>query len=283
MSEIKEVDIYKIGTGSLTTMNEDGTFALDIESFHRIGNQVVRRLESGVNVGIVSSAAITAGMVELGLRERPDRVTSMPELQMLASIGNRPLLNAWHDALPGKHIGGLLLTGNELSTHHVNRMARKEREQAMMTTRALFRYGHIPVINENDAVTHEEIAFGDNDGLAGLFAAQVSESKLFGRRPEGGCLVRLVILSDVDGVYANPHDSSTLIPRIDDIEAYRHLAGGNGSVNSTGGMVTKFDAAEIATTHQVQTWITNGRTQDTIERAIAGEIGTYFPARPQAA
>lgn len=283
MSETRELDVIKVGTSNLTIRNEDGTFALDYESFHRIGSQVVKRQEGGRGVVITSSGAIAAGMVALDMKERPNRRTEMPTLQMLATIGNPLLVNAWRDALPGKHVGEMLLTGNELSTHDVNPIARHERDEAIQTAHALLTHDHIPLINENDSVSHTEITFGDNDTLAGLFVAQLAKSRLFGRRADYRCLIRFAMLSDVDGLYADPHDSSTLIRRVDDIKAHRHLAGGNGSMNSTGGMVTKIRAADIATAHGVQAWITNGRAEDALERTFAGEIGTYFPARALAA
>jgi glutamate 5-kinase len=259
----EEVLIIKVGTSTLTQKHADGTEQLDVSSFERIASQLVELQGRGFGIILVSSAAITAGMAEAGLAARPPKDTRMPELQMLASIGWRHVLNAWSGALPGKQVGELLLTQHELGLA-------SERDELLRVTHALLSHGHIAIANENDAIAHEEIAFGDNDSLAAIFAARIARSELFGGR------VRLVVLSDVEGVYADKTDPSTLIKQIGKLDGYRHLAGGAGSQNGTGGMVTKFEAARIATGSGVTMWITNGRTENTVMRAISGEIGTEF-------
>lgn len=258
----KDILIIKVGTSTLTTEKKWET-ALDTESFSRIGSQIVDLQDEGYKPIIVSSAAITAGMVATRTLRRPGKERRMPELQRLASVGWRLILNEWDAALPGKTIGELLLTKNELDMP-------VEREEVLRVTERLLYHGEIPVVNENDPVSHDEIAYGDNDTLSATFAAKIAQSKLFNRN------VKLVLLSDVDGVHEDYGNSEALITYVDDIDKYAHLAGDSRSANASGGMRTKFDAAKIATEAGVEMWIANGRTENAIERAINGEIGTYF-------
>lgn len=265
MNEIvNDVLVLKIGTNTLIEKSADGSERLDKASFERIGRQVLALQEIGQSVVIVSSGAITAGMV--GLSSRPRKDTEMTELQRLASIGWRHVLNAWDGALVNRTIGELLLTQRELGLSY-------ERDEALRVTHALLRHGDVAVANENDAITHKEIAFGDNDTLAATFAAQIGRSSLFGNN------VRLVLLSDIDGVYADVNDTSSVISSIDDISRYSHFAKDTTKQNGTGGMVTKFSAARIANENGVDMWIANGRADNVIERTLSGEIGTHFLAR----
>jgi glutamate 5-kinase len=270
MSEvINNVVVVKVGTNTLIKKNEDGSEQLDRSSFQRIGKQIISLQEQGTHVAVVSSAAITAGMVATGLKKRPDKKKDMPGLQRLASIGWRHVLNEWDAALPGANIGELLLTQRELASHD-------EQAQALGVAHRLMVEGDIAVANENDAISHKEIAFGDNDTLAATFAAKIGRSALFGDN------IRLMLLSDVHGVYRDMDDPSSVIPEIDNIARYEHLAGDAESENSTGGMLTKFGAAKIATPAGVEMWIAHGKTEDVIARAFSGEVGTHFLAAPTA-
>lgn len=261
MSEvIDNVDVVKVGTNVLVNKLVHGDERLNSQVFADIGRQA----GGETNMVIVSSAAITAGMLATHTTMRPDKRTQMPELQRLASIGWRHILNEWDDALFRKTCGGLLLTKQELAHRH-------EREEALHVIHALLSHHEVPIVNENDAITHEEIAFGDNDTLAATLAAKIAKSPLFGKN------VRLFLLTDVGGVYKNINDPSTRVPMIGNIQANRHLAGEAGTGNGTGGMITKFDAAEIAQQAGVNMWIYNP-AEGHRERAVRGEIGTYFPA-----
>ena len=230
--------------------------------FERIGRQILNLKARGMHIVLVSSAAITAGMATAGLLTRPSRQTLMPELQRLASIGWRQVLNAWSQALPGQIVGELLLTQHELQLNN-------ERSELLRVTYALLGHGDIVIANENDAIAHEEIAVGDNDKLAALFATQLQRSKLYGN-------VRLVLLSDVDGLYADKEDSGTLIRVVDDVSSQEHIAGDAGSANGTGGMKTKLAAANLANQSGMTMWIANGRTDNAIEQVLNGQIGTEF-------
>jgi glutamate 5-kinase len=262
---IDDVLVIKVGTSTLIEKDGNGSEQLDIESFKRIGRQLIQLKDRGEHIAIVSSAAITAGMVATGLSVRPQKGLGMPSLQRLASIGWRHVLNAWSEALGDEAIGELLLTKNELD--HV-----RERQEAVSTVHCLMRSNNIAVINENDAITHDQIAIGDNDTLAANFATRLKGSRLFGGN------VRLVILSDINGVRKDVNDPNTVIREIrqSELHRYGYLAGGSGSLNGTGGMITKFKAAKISLEGGVDMWVANGREDNVVDRALSGETGTHF-------
>lgn len=260
---IDNVLVVKVGTSTLVEKHADGTEQLDYASFERIGRQILALREQSVYTVLVSSGAITAGMMIVGLTTRPDKHTAMPELQRLASIGWRHILNAWADVLGNVTSGGVLLTRHELNLE-------SERSELLRVTRAMLSHGDVVIANENDVLSHQEIAFGDNDTLAATYAAKMSRSGLF------GTTVGLVILSDVHGLYRDRSDSNSLIRVVNNLVDHEHLAGNTESSNGTGGMKTKFNAAKIAGEAGVTMWIANGRTENAIQRAVAGNIGTGF-------
>ncbi len=267
MSEvIDNILVVKAGTSTLVETNETGVERLNVVAFQRLGEQILALQEAGTNVVVVSSAAITAGMVETGLTERPDKKTEMRKLQRLASIGWKHIVNEWDDAMPGKTIGGLLLTEPELGFE-------TERDEALGVVHELLTNGEVPVANENDAITHKEIEFGDNDTLAAILAARIKQSELFGDN------VQLLLLSDVNGVLRDVEDPDSVIHHISDVDAYFAFAQNSNGKLGTGGMITKFNAASIATQNGINMWIANGTADNAIHRAINGEIGTHFLAR----
>lgn len=267
---IEDTLIVKVGTDVLTThRHKDGKGAwreeLDVKSFERIGAQIVQLGE----VVVVTSAGITAGMIEAGTTERPNEDSDMPGLQALASIGLLPLIERWNQAIRGRTVGTLLLTRTELDLQ-------TERKQALETIYALMAADAVPIINENDAIATQEIRFGDNDILAAILSARI---RAF---PEMFQSVRLVLLSSVDGVYTDPYlPTPQVIPEIkfEEIDQYQHLARGTDSKNSKGGMASKFVAARLAGQNGVDMWIANGRAENAIQRALNGEIGTHFVAK----
>lgn len=264
---LNEIIVVKVGTSTLTRREENGREALDVASFRRIGKQVSALHRVGSRVVVVSSAAITAGLVVTGRTERPSRTDAMPELQRLASIGWRHVVNAWHDALPGHTVAELLLTRAELDMTG-------PRREALQVLHTLLEHGDIPVINENDAVAHEQIAYGDNDTLAATVAAHLAQQYT------PATTVRLILLSDVEGVYADKHSPSTRIPLIRDLTHYGHLAEDSTSRYGTGGMATKFAAARIAAQANVETWVAHGRMPDAIAASLEGRTGTHFALSP---
>lgn len=262
MQKIDNIVVVKIGSNTLVRKTSNDTETLDSKAFRTIAGQIKKLRAQGVHPILISSAAITAGMCYTGVSERPSK-QDMPLLQRFASIGWRHVLNSWSEALPGDTVGELLLTEHEL---HL----KSERQEALRTIYTLLQYGDIPIINENDAISHDEISFGDNDILAATLAAKLRQSPLFGDT------VRLVILSDVHGVYRDRNDPSTLISCIKDIQAHSSIAGGAGSHSGTGGMVSKFRAANIAGAAHVECWVTHGKTPGSVLGALNQTCGTHF-------
>jgi glutamate 5-kinase len=261
---LHDVLVIKVGTSTQMEKQRDGAEKLDTAALARIGRQVVARQTAGKQSVIVSSGAITAGMMAVGLKQRPGGETGMRELQRLASIGWRHNLNAWAQALTGLVTGGMLLTRHDLDLS-------SECHELLEVTRAMLSHGDVPIVNENDVIAHEEIAFGDNDTLAATLVARLASSGWFNR-------VGLILLSDVHGLYADRNDASSLIRVVSNAENYMQMAGGAGSANGTGGMQTKLAAAMIANEAGVNMWLANGRTENVVERTMAGEAGTLFRA-----
>lgn len=250
--------VIKIGTSTLT--GPDGT--LDKTHLGELTEQVAELVRSGVDVIIVTSGAIGAGMGKLGLSDRP---RSIPEKQATAAVGQCLLMQVYEDLFQtyGLTVGQLLLTRDDLTD-------RRRYLNARATLLALLDYGCIPVINENDTVAVDELRFGDNDTLSALVAGLVDAGLL-------------IILSDVDGLYdRDPRTSpdAQLVPVIRRIDrTIEGVAGGVGSLFGTGGMATKVTAAKIATRSGVPVVIANGRLPAVVEKVWQGEsIGTLFVA-----
>lgn len=265
MKILDNITVVKVGTSTQIETLNDGTERLDMTSLERIGEQIIARHVQNQNTLLVSSGAIAAGMAVVGLSTRPKKETSMHELQRLASIGWRHNLNAWDSVLGNLTTGGVLLTGRELDLE-------SERKELIAVTHTMMSHGDIVIANENDVISHSEIAIGDNDTLAARYAAKLACSGLFGA-------VNLLLLTDVDGLYHDINDKDSLINVVDDLNQYQHLAGEAGTAGGTGGMRTKFAAADIACAAGINMWIANGRADNVIERAMAGETGTLFAAR----
>jgi len=264
---LDNVVVVKVGTTSMFR-HESGRELLDREAMKRISDQVLRLKEAGFHVPMVSSGAVTAGMEATNTAVRPKGDEAMPEIQRLATIGWRRVLNAWFDVM-GVENGGLLVTRRELN------LDTPEHDEALRTTHTLLMHGEIPILNENDGITHGELtnqSFGQNDELSAIYAAQIARSELFGNN------VSLVLLSDVDGVYEDVTDPSSIILEISmsDIAKYEHMAGASNGVHGKGGMKTKFEAAKIAAAAGVDMWIANGQTENAVQLALDGKIGTHF-------
>ena len=160
-------------------------------------------------------------------------------------------------------VAQILLTREDVS-------GEKRRQNTRNTFNTLLEMGIIPIVNENDTISVEEIEFGDNDTLSAIVAEFV-EADL------------LVLFSDIDGFYdKDPHVNvdAKLIDCVTDIQSVRSLAGGVGSNRGTGGMVTKLDAAEIATGAGIDMVITNGENIDGLYDILEGKkVGTVFVAK----
>ena len=257
-----ELVVVKVGTRVLT--RPDGT--LDDERVASIAGQLARLWNSGKRVVLVSSGAVGAGLGRLQLRQRP---TALSQLQAAAAIGQSLLIESYNRALEPHqlHAAQVLLTAEDL----------QDRSRYLNVRNALFALfdnSAVPIINENDTVSVEELqlSFGDNDRLAALVTNLI-------RAP------LLVLLSDVDGLYdGDPSDpEAKVISTVTDVATARqdHVVEGThtGVQLSRGGMASKLQAAKIATSAGENVIIANGRQDDVLERIVAGEeVGTLFVA-----
>ncbi|MBF0674989.1 MULTISPECIES: glutamate 5-kinase [unclassified Pseudomonas] len=248
--------VVKIGSALLTA---DGK-GLDRAAMDIWVAQMVALREAGVELVLVSSGAVAAGMDRLGWQERPK---AMHELQAAAAIGQMRLVRAWESSFAehGLQTAQVLVTHDDLSD-------RKRYLNARSTLRTLVSLNVIPVINENDTVVTDEIRFGDNDTLAALVANLV-EADL------------LVILTDRDGMFDadprnNPNAQLIYEARADD-PALDAVAGGSAGALGRGGMQTKLRAARLAARSGAYTVIIGGRIERVLDRLKVGErLGTLL-------
>jgi len=244
--------VVKIGSSSLTTAA--GT--IDDARIAQLTEVLVGRVRDGGQVVLVSSGAIASGLAPLRLPRRPGDLATQ---QAAASVGQGLLMARYSAAFAARGVqaGQILLTADDL-------MRRAHYRNAQRTLNRLLELGILPVVNENDTVATDEIRFGDNDRLAALVAHVIRAGAL-------------ILLSDVDGL----HDKDPRKPgarRIDRVNSQADLAGVTlGRARSgTGGMVTKVDAAMIATEAGIPTVVASA---DQAAAALAGErAGTYFTA-----
>lgn len=250
--------VAKVGSALVT----NGGAGIDRSAIARWAADVAALRASGVEVIFVSSGAVAEGMARLGWRERPKLVS---ELQAAAAVGQMGLVNVYEQAFSahGLHTAQILLT-------HEDTADRKRYLNARSTLLALLNHGVVPIINENDTVTTDEIKFGDNDTL-GALVANLCDAQL------------LVLLTDQRGLYTadprkNPDAQFVSVGRADDVQ-YEAMAGGTGTGISRGGMLTKILAARRAANTGVHTVIASGREPDVLQRLMRGEaIGTLLHA-----
>ena len=256
--------VFKIGTSTLT--NEEGKsnlrrmekLALVLSDLQNMGNEIV----------LVSSGAIAVGANKMRLSERP---TSMRMKQAAAAVGqceNMFLYDKFFGYFD-KTVGQILLNAEDITQE-------EKKENLSNTFEALLEKNIIPIVNENDSVSYTEIEseeklFSDNDVLSAVVAILCKADLL-------------VILSDIDGFFDKDprfYKDAQLLNRIDEItdEVYK-LAGGAGSRRGTGGMKTKLQAAELATSQGIGTLVMNGKDLDKLYDIVDGKkIGTLFSAK----
>ena len=247
--------VVKIGTNALSRPDD----TLDLDRISSIADQLVRLRQTGKKVLVVSSGAIGAGIGLLGLKERPKE---LPHLQATASVGQAHLIGSYDDAFQrhGLRASQILLTANDFRR-------RVRYLNIRNTINTLFEYDVIPVVNENDTVSIDEIKFGDNDRLAAMVSSLLE-------RP------LLIILSVIDGLYdRDPKDpGAKVIPLVEHWdETLRGLAAETKSTRGTGGMVTKLEAVRMATSGGGHVIIANGTDRTVLDKVRESqEIGTLF-------
>ncbi|HEX5596757.1 MAG TPA: glutamate 5-kinase [Micromonosporaceae bacterium] len=245
--------VVKVGSSSLTT----AAGGLDTDRVDALADLLAGLSLQGREVVLVSSGAIAAGLAPIGLPRRPRDLATQ---QAAASVGQGLLIGRYAAgfARHGRTVGQVLLTADDVTR-------RAHYRNAYRTLRKLLDLGVVPIVNENDTVATDEIRFGDNDRLAALVAALVHADLL-------------VLLSDVDGLYTGDPDKPGA-RRIEEVRDEADLAGvtvgGAGRAGvGTGGMVTKVEAARIATGFGIPVVLT---AAGLAAAALAGEpVGTLF-------
>ena len=256
--------VVKVGTSTLT--NDTGKS--DLRATDRLVCTLADIHNMGYEVILVSSGAIAVGRNKLNMHDKPD---SMRMKQAAAAVGQCSLMYLY-DKFFGdydKTVAQILLNAEDIEQE-------EKKENLTNTFNALLEMGVIPIVNENDSVSYTEIEsedrlFGDNDMLSSVVAV-LCRAK------------RLVILSDIDGFYdSDPrlHPNAKLIEQIDAIdESVYSLAGGAGSRRGTGGMRTKLQAAQLATSNGIDTIVTNGKRPEALYDIVkGGKAGTLFTGK----
>ena len=253
--KIKRV-VIKIGSSSLT-MKDGG---LDLSNMEKFSFEISGLVKQQVEVIVVTSGAIAAGLKYMKISSRPRDVAA---LQAAASVGQVELMRTYSDLFARYYlkIGQILLTREDTTrrTQYLN---------IKNTIENLLKLKVIPVINENDSSAVEEIKFGDNDRLAALVAS-LTEADL------------LIILSDIEGLYdRNPQEDkdAKLISFVERITpAVEKLAGGIGSKYGLGGMISKIKAAKVCSFSGIAMVIAHSKTPGVLEKIVSFEkIGTFF-------
>ena len=252
--------VVKVGTSVLA--GPGGT--LDPSRIEHLAEQISSVMATGRKIALVSSGAVGAGMGQLGLKRRPD---NLRQLQAAAAVGQAYLIRAYDECFRrfGRHAAQLLLTHEDFDS-------RPRYLNMRNTLTALFEWDAVPVINENDTISVDEIKFGDNDRLAAMVTNLL-------RAP------LLVILSVVDGLYradpgegGGPGQAIPLVPNLD--EEALGLAGDSRSSLGTGGMRSKLQSARLVTHAGGSVIIASGKRPDPLTRILSGEtVGTLFLAR----
>lgn len=244
--------VVKIGTNTLT---HDGG-RLNTGRIDQLCQQIAAMRTAGLEVVVVSSGAVGTGMGALGLDRRP---TCLATLQACAAVGQSRLVQAWQLALEksGHPVAQVLLTREDVRGRRRHVAVRETLEQ-------LIKMGVVPIVNENDTVSADEIRFGDNDVLSALTASLLKADLL-------------VILSTIPGLLDRTRENQ-LVPLVEKIDdAIRSLAGGTDSPTAVGGMVTKIDAAAIATQSGCGTFIGSGENPNILTGLMDGTAeGTFF-------
>jgi len=252
--------VIKVGSNVLTSRSCLNTSVIDA-----ISRQICVLIDKGLEVLLVSSGAMAAGLRKMGLARRPDEI---PQRQAIAALGQSGLINAYEEAFGrcDKKVAQILLTSEDLNN-------RRRYLNARNALNALLEWKVVPIINENDTVMVEEIKLGDNDNLSAMIALLMDADFL-------------INLTDIAGLYTKDprtHADAELIPEVSvfkkEIETFAsHIPGTLG----TGGMLSKIKAARKVTAAGVPMIIAKGDKPRILLNLFDGEQhGTYFVPRKE--
>lgn len=246
--------VVKVGSGVLT--HENG---LNVKIVRSLSRQICDLINQGKEVILVTSGAMASGLAKVGLTRRPDEI---PQRQAVAAVGQAGLILEYEKAFGrhGRKVAQILLTSDGLSN-------RKRYLNARNTLYTLLGWNIVPIINENDTVSVDEIKFGDNDNLAAMITL-LMEADL------------LVSLTDIDGLYtSDPRTDSNarLIPVVEVIRKSIEIsATGIPGALGTGGMLSKVKAARKVTAAGIPMVIASGKQPDILPRLFAGRKPALF-------
>lgn len=248
--------VIKIGTSTLTYPNG----ALNLRRIEVLVQTIADFKNAGHEVVVVSSGAVGAGYAKLALAEYPK---TLEEKQACAAVGQSQLMKIYENffANYSHTVAQILMTKDVVDDPHRLSLVKN-------TFNTLLKMNCVPIVNENDSVSCDGIRFGGNDTLSAYVAI--------------ACDADIIInLSDIDGLYnSDPrkNPNATLISRVDEItDEVVSYAGGAGSERGTGGMLTKINAAKIATESGIPMIILNGENPRILYDILDGKhVGTYF-------
>lgn len=250
--------VVKVGSQVLTAPE-----GLNVAVIDALAGQIAEILDRGIQVLLVSSGAIASGVRKIGLPGRPEE---LPRRQAAAAVGQAGLIMAYEKAFERHRrlVAQILLTSEDLSS-------RKRYLNARNTLNTLLEWGILPIINENDTVSVEEIRLGDNDNLAAMITLLMDADVL-------------ILLSDIEGLYEEDprqNPEARLIPEV--TSGHRQLEKAAGSLPGelgTGGMRSKLAAARKVNTAGVPCILARGTEHNILTRLLAGEPrGTFFAPR----
>ena len=251
--------VVKVGTSTITYSNGK----INYEKIEKLARIMTDLQNQGKEMILVSSGAGAAGVGRMGLEAKP---STIPGKQACAAVGQGILMHIYERLFGeyGQVVAQVLLTKADM----VNRQSYANARNALQE---MISWGVIPIINENDVVAIDEFKIGDNDNLSALVAS-LADADLD------------ILLSDIDGLYtANPktHPEAKLVSVVEEVTpAIEATAGGAGSKNATGGMLTKLQAAKNAMSAGIALIIANGEDLEILRRIMRGEpVGTLFVPR----
>jgi len=248
--------VIKIGTTQIT---KDG--AISPEKISRLA-KTISTLKKNYEIVLISSGAVSAGIKKVNLQHKEN--LSIPYKQAAAAIGQNEIMKIYSHCFEplGIDTGQVLLTKDVMQN-------RDRYRNACNTLKTLLKLKVLPIVNENDTMVVDEIKVGDNDRLAAM-VAQLIDADL------------LILLSDIDGffIHFGDNDKQQMLSKIETITPeIKIMANGEGSKFSTGGMITKIEAAQMCMDAGIHTIIANGKKPDILFDIINGnKIGTHFQA-----
>ena len=253
--------VLKIGTSLLRGSDKYTTFDI----INNYCSYISKAQKKGDKIILVSSGAVGLGCHKMRLEMRPKDIIS---LQASAAIGQLHLMALYEKAMSkfGYNVAQILLTSSELGSRNSYR-------SASQTLKRLIEWDVIPIVNENDITSDEELKYGDNDTLSALVATAISADQL-------------ILLTDIDHLYSSdPKTDSKAKPIIDinnSIELDKLELTNQPTTWGTGGIKTKLTAAKIATESGIKVQLADGRTPETLGELLEGKkIGTIFHPHPK--